>query len=139
MFSKVPKWRPLRILLSLRKRTICLLLKIKFALIWSSIRSFELSLVKESSHCATPYFASWTQDRIKKSMICHLWLYDQRNLAHWRFCQEDQKTCFFDCKTCNCNWRFPALLPKVGTMSPCVCPRELFQRITLMFEKIKTW
>ena len=33
---------------------------------------FEPPLVEESSQCASPYFASWSQDRIKKSMIHHL-------------------------------------------------------------------
>lgn len=34
--------------------------KHKLAVIWSSICSFELSWVEDSSQCATPHFASWS-------------------------------------------------------------------------------
>ena len=34
--------------------------------------ALELSLVEESSQCSTPYFASWSQDRIIKSTITRL-------------------------------------------------------------------
>ena len=51
--------------------------KHKSTLIWSSICSFELSLVEETSQCASPYFSSWSEDHIKNSMIHHhLWSHD---------------------------------------------------------------
>ena len=60
-FEDIFKFRKKNNLTSVKKKQISIYL--------SSICSFELSLVEESSQCTSPYFASWYQDRIKKSMI----------------------------------------------------------------------
>ena len=52
-FEDIFKFRKMEDLASVKKQT---------ALILSSIWSFELSLVEESSQCVSPHFASWSRD-----------------------------------------------------------------------------
>ena len=120
MFSKVPKWRPLRMFLSLGKRTICLLSRkqISIDLIFDLlIRAFfgrgELT-VCHSLFCllvsGSYYKIHDTCDHtIKEILIIGYSVKKIKTLI------------FFDCNKHvedHTSWRLPALLPKVGTMYP---------------------
>ena len=91
--------------------------KKKSALIWSSIYPLELSLVEETSQCDSPYFASWSQDCIKNPwfITCD---HTTKEILLIGDSVKKIKALLFLIVTDHTGWRLPALLPKVGTMSP---------------------